>query len=165
MVTEPTVQDRPAQPYAGVRARVTIAELGKVVPSLWPDVFAWLGRHGIVPAGPPFIRYHVVDMDGVLEVEAGVSVTDAVPSDGHVQAGVLPAGRYAVLIHTGPPQELVGANATLLDWGLAHGLEWQRNGNIWGGRVEFSLTDPRQEPDPTRWRTEVALLLAGDRSG
>lgn len=165
MVTEPKVQDRPAQPYAGIRARVTMAELGQVVPPLWPDVFAWLGRHGAAPAGPPFIRYHVVDMDGVLEVEAGVPVTDAVSGDGRVQAGVLPAGRYAILTHTGPPEELVEANATLLDWGPAHGLEWQRDGSIWGGRIEFSLSDPRQEPDPTRWQTEVALLLTADRSG
>lgn len=159
-MTNPRIEQRPEQPYAGIRVRVTHPELGRAVPPLWPEVFGWLAQHGAAPAGPPFIRYLVVDMDGELEVEAGVPVAAPVAGDGRVVAGVLPAGRWAALLHTGHPQELVAANAELQRWGAEKGLRWQVEGDVWSGRIESSLTDPAREPDPGRWQTDVAYLVA-----
>lgn len=31
--------------------------------------------------------------------------------------------------------------------------------STWIGRIERYLTDPSQEPDPSRWETEIAYLL------
>src|SRR5262249_51328461 len=94
MVTKPQVTERPEQHYVGIRAGVTREGLGRVVPPLWPEVSAWLGERGIAPAGPPFIRSLIVNMEGELEVDAGVPVAAAVSGDERVQPGVLPAGPY-----------------------------------------------------------------------
>ncbi len=161
MVTKPKVTERPEQHYVGIQARVTMEELGRVIPPLWPDVFAWLAERGVAPAGPPFIRYLVVDMDEELEVEAAVPIAEAVSGDERIQAGVLPRGAYATLIHTGPPEDLVAANAALLRWGAESGAEWQMSGERWAARIESSLTDPSAEPDRNKWQTEVAYLTAG----
>ena len=64
MTAEPQITQRPPQPYAGLAATATMTNLASVVDAGFPEVFSWLGRRGIEPAGPPFIRYHVVDMDG-----------------------------------------------------------------------------------------------------
>ena len=160
MLTKPKMTERPEQHYVGIRARVTMEELGRVVPPLWPEVFAWLGERGMAAAGPPFIRYLIVNMEGELEVDAGVPVTAAVSGDERVQPGVLPAGPYATLIHTGPPEDLVAANAALLRWGAESGAEWQMSGERWAARLESSLTDPSREPDRNKWQTEVAYLTA-----
>ena len=33
-------------------------------------------------------------------------------------------------------------------------------GERWGSRLEISLTDPRQEPDMSKWVTQLAFRLA-----
>jgi hypothetical protein len=30
---------------------------------------------------------------------------------------------------------------------------------VWRARIEQYLTDPRAEPDPARWETEIAYLI------
>src|ERR687896_782350 len=102
-MTEPQIEQRDALPYLGIRSEVTNG-LPAVVDRFFPQLFAWLGQHGIEPAGPPFIRYLEVDRDGEpLEIEVAVPVAGGVPEgDGQVRAGTLPAGRYATVLHTGP---------------------------------------------------------------
>lgn len=99
-----------------------------------------------------------------LEVEAGVPVDRAVEGDGDVVSGILPAGRYATLTHLGPPGELAQAARTLLDWAAAEGLTWDMSpgetGERWGGRLEIYLTDPSQQPDMSKWETQLAFRLA-----
>jgi hypothetical protein len=118
-----------------------------------------------VPAGPPFFRYHVIDMEGQLHVEAGVPVASPVAEDdGDVRGGTLPAGRFAVMTHTGAPETLIAATSAPLDWAGARGLAWGVSqtdaGERWGCRLESYLTDPVQQPDTSKWQTELALRLA-----
>jgi effector-binding domain-containing protein len=129
-----------------------------------PEILGWLGARGIAPAGPPFFRYHVVDMKRQLLVEVGVPVASAVEDDGDIRAGTLPAGRFAVMTHTGAPDTLMAATAELLDWAQARGLAFDvtrtDEGENWGCRLEFYLTNPAEQPDPSTWQTQLAFLLA-----
>jgi hypothetical protein len=86
--------------------------LGKVAPPLHPDVRGWLRSRGVEPAGQPFIRYNVIDMDRQLEVEAGFPVAAPMTGEGQVLAAILPAGRFATLWHTGHPDGLADATRT-----------------------------------------------------
>ncbi|HEY8285208.1 MAG TPA: GyrI-like domain-containing protein [Chloroflexota bacterium] len=163
MISEPKLEDRAEQPYLGIRTQATMSELGTVIPQLHGEVFAWLRKQGVAPAGAPFIRYHVIDMAAKLDIELAVPVASAVSGEGRVSAGALPAGRYATLIYTDVGRG-IEANAALLDWGARQGLTWDswpaENGEGFGARFESFLTDPRDEPDPTKWETEVAIRLA-----
>ena len=125
-MSAPTLQQRPDQPYAAIKVLVTMAELGDVVPPLNDEVFRWLADHGGIPAGPPFWKYNVIDMDRELELEAGVAVDAPITGDNRVIAGTLPAGTYATLLHVGHPATLLGATEALLEWGAAEGLRWDR---------------------------------------
>jgi hypothetical protein len=93
MNDEPRVEQRAEQPYAGIRMRVTMNGLSGAVDQGFPELFGWLAEHGIALAAPPFIRYHVIDMDGELEIELGAPA--GVTSDGgtRVRPGILPGGR------------------------------------------------------------------------
>ncbi|MGB6455072.1 MAG: GyrI-like domain-containing protein [Streptosporangiaceae bacterium] len=162
MDVAPEVTHRSAVPYAGIPVWVTMDAVGSVADRI-PEIFGWLGAHGIAPAGPPFFRYHVIDMERQLLVEAGVPVISAVPDDGDIRGGTLPAGRFAVLTHTGAPETLIAATSALLDWAQAGGLEWDISdtdaGRKWGCRLESYLTDPGQQPDTSKWQTELAFRL------
>ncbi len=103
-------------------------------------------------------------MEAQLDIELGFPVVSALSSDDRISTGVLPAGRYASLVYTGPYDGLVEANAALLDWGAEQGLMWDswaaENGDRFGARLESYLTDPSTEPDPAKWDTEVAIRVA-----
>jgi hypothetical protein len=163
MDVAPEITPRAAQPYAGISAWVTMAAVGSVADRI-PEIFGWLGARGIAPAGPPFFRYHVIDMERQLLVEAGVPVASAVEDDGDIRSGILPAGRFAVMTHTGAPQTLMAATSALLDWAGARELAWDVSqtdaGEKWGCRLESYLTDPAQQPDMGKWQTELAFRLA-----
>ena len=111
----PEITQRAAQHYAGISAWVTMMTIGSVADRI-PEIFGWLGARGIAPAGPPFFRYHVVDMERQLHVEAGVPVASPGEDDGDIRAGTLPAGQLVVMTHTGAPDTLVAATAELLAW-------------------------------------------------
>ncbi len=163
MEAEPEITQRAAQPYVGISAWVTMASLGSVADRI-PEIFGWLGARGIAPAGPPFFRYHIIDMERQLQVEAGVPVASAVADDGDIRAGTLPAGRFVVMTHTGAPETLMAATGELLNWAEARGLAWDvtatDEGESWGCRLEFYLTNPAEQPDLSKWQTQLAFRLA-----
>ncbi len=163
MMTEPKIEERAEQSYVGIRTAAAMRELPTVIPETLGELSIWCGARGIYPAGAPFIRYHIIDMAGRLDIELGVPTAATIPGEGRVAAGVLPAGRYASLVYTdvtrGTP-----ANKALLEWGAARGLVWDRweteRGEGFGARLETFLTRPEEEPDMAKWETEVAIRLA-----
>jgi len=163
MSEEPQIQHLPAQSYAAVSETVTMPELPGAIDRGFSELFAWLASHSVELAGPPFIRYLKVDMDGELNIELAAPVSTEPPADGRIRLGTLPAGRYVTLLHVGHYDGLVDANAALQRWAQERGIRWQMDdASVWGGRVERYLTDPSQEPDPSTWKTELAYLIADD---
>ena len=172
MEPEVQIQRREAQSYAAVPMQVTMDTLSGAVDQAFPELFGWLARHAIAPAAAPFIRYLVIDMAASLQIEMGVPVATAIDdgdSDGdsgdggRITPGVLPAGRYAVLRHTGPYDGLVASNAALQRWAEEQGItfdSWDTpEGTAWRARAEHYLTNPAAEPDPSKWEVDVAYLI------
>jgi effector-binding domain-containing protein len=164
MSSAPEIETRAEQPYVAIRAKVTMGEIAAFA-RRFGEVFGWLDSHGLAPAGPPFFKYNVIDMDRELEMEAGVPLATATSGDDQMVAAVLPAGRYATFTHVGHPSELMAATKALLDWAAEQGLTWDvtpsDDGDRWACRLENYLTDPDQEPDMSKWVTQLAFKLAG----
>jgi effector-binding domain-containing protein len=165
MSQEPRIEERAAKHYAGIQATVPMDGISGAIDEAFPELFGWLARTGTAPAAPPFIRFLVIDMEALLQIELGVPVAEPMTEGGRIRPGVLPAGRYAVLRHTGPYDGLIDANAALQQWAHDNGLEFDvrdtPEGSAWGSRLEEYITDPSREPDPSKWETDVAYLLRG----
>jgi effector-binding domain-containing protein len=163
MPMAPSIVERAEQPYVAVSGLVTMQTVGAIADRL-PEVFGWLAARGLEPAGAPFFKYDLIDMERQLEVEVGVPVAAAATADGEVLAGVLPAGRYATGTHVGHPDGLVEATAALLDWAAEQGLAWDvtetPEGQRWRCRLEVYKTDPAEQPDMSKWETELLFRLA-----
>lgn len=161
----PSIVDRPKQPYLSIPTTVTMQTVSEAADRL-PGLMEWLAARSIEPVGAPFLKYDVIDMASQLQVRVGVPVPPGALSEAsdEVVAGALPAGRYATVVHTGPPSALLEVTRDLLDWGTDQGLRWDvtptDGGDAWGARLEVFFTDPQVEPDPRRWQTEVLLRLA-----
>jgi effector-binding domain-containing protein len=167
MLSRPKIEVRGDQPYAAIRATMTMDALGSTLPLIGPEVFSWLAAKELAPTGPLFWKYEVIDMAGELEVAVGVPIAAGVGGDGRVHTGLLPGGAYATVVHTGHPAELVDATASLLDWAAERELSWDMDfddrGERWACRLEEYLSDPAEQPDMSTWRTRLAFRLADTR--
>jgi effector-binding domain-containing protein len=86
-----------------------------------------------------------------------------------VHAGTLPPGRYATYLHVGPYNtaevaDLSDARNELIAWAEREGLRLESaataRGTAFEARVEHYLTDASREPDWSKWKTELAYLIA-----
>lgn len=159
--SEPKIDERPAQPYMGIRKRVPMSKLTPEADKLFKALNDWVEENHLAVTGPRFRRFHVIDMEGLMDVEVGVPVAAALPGSGVVRPGELPAGRYASLVFVGNGYT---GNKTLIQWVRAQGLAFDRwddpEGDAFRSRYESYLTDPAVEPRRTRWQIEVAIKLA-----
>jgi len=162
-MSEPRITHREDQPYVAIRGVVTMRTIPEIADRLG-EVFGWLGSRGVEPAGAPFFKYDRIDMENTLEIEVGVPVATPIAGQGDVEAGVLPAGRYVEVSHTGHPDDLIDITGNLLAWaaeqGLAFDMRESPEGELWGSRLEFYLTDPAEQPDMAKWDVELAFRLA-----
>ncbi|RJQ87667.1 GyrI-like domain-containing protein [Amycolatopsis panacis] len=159
----PTVVARPEQHYVGYRTTVGMDGLREVAHRI-AAIVGELAARGTPPADAPFFRYLVLG-PGMrsLTVEAGVPVAAPVELGGEYFTGVVPGGEYVVETHHGAPDGLAAATAAVLEWGEREGVRWDRtedaDGEHWAGRLEVYRTDPRTEPDATRWETDLYFRL------
>ena len=157
---EPHLEERGERTYVAIPTVVSLDGESAVIPTLLGEVTAWMTEHGIDPTGAPFVRYRVIDMPARMEIDVGFPVDAPVATEGRVRSAQLPAGSYAVAVHTGALEELVEANAALRAWGDDRGLAWATaesdRGTVWDARTETYLTDP--DDGSAVQRVEIAYL-------
>ena len=162
--SRPEIEQRRHQAYVGMTETVTMATINRAADRI-PEIMGWLGEHGVAPAGAPFLRYRLIDMEGAGVVDAGVPVDDSVLGSQFDQSALrlqsLPAGRYVTVTHHGPFDQLQDANAGLLAWAADQDITWDMSvaddGQHWACRLETYLTNPSEQPDPNQWRTVLAI--------
>ena len=167
-MSEPQIVLREAQPYVGIRARVTNG-IRDFADNTFRELFGWVFENQIAPAGPPFLRYHEVDRAGEpLDVEAGVPVERPPEgANGRTRAGALPAGRYLTAVHLGPYTsdalpDLLDARAELVRWARENEIVYAREterGLSFPCALERFVVGPVDDPDFTNWQTEFAYLI------
>lgn len=142
------VQAIEAQPILSIRVATPPEKLGEVMGELFGEVAAYIAEQGVGPMGAPFSIYHSILADEV-ELESGLPVAEALASKGRIEAGELPGGRVVITSHYGPYETLPRTHMDLYNWMMEQGLEVR--GPFW----EVYLTDPGEEPDPNKWRTDI----------
>lgn len=163
--TEPKIEARPEKHYMGIRTLAAPSEMPQVIGQSLDELFGWFGEQGIEPEGAPILRFNVIDMENKMDIEIGLPVKQALGGTERIQAGVLPAGRYAFLVYTGVENGVAG-NGVLIDWAKAHGLQWDRwdepTGDAFRSRYETLIDGPTDKPNPSDWDNEVAIKLADE---
>jgi len=161
----PEIQEHTEQHCVVIPIRATMSEWGKVN-ALVQQVYGWLAQNNIPPAEAVFYRYHTIgDMEKEFSLEVGVPVAHPVPCSDPVKPGTIPAGRYASVVHHGHPDGIMQTASQLEEWAKEQGIEWDtttENGEtIWGGRFQFFLTNPAEQPDMSQWETELRRRIKG----
>jgi effector-binding domain-containing protein len=163
IIREPNIDTRPEQPYMGIRIISPFKGMSAMIGKISKEMHNWVKAYDVAPAGPPFIRFHVIDMRGKMEITYGIPLNVILPEDGRVTADVLVAGRYASLIYANGG---IAGNRALIEWVRGNNLEFDRwdteAGDNFRCRYETYLTDPKTEPRKTKWEIEVAIKLANE---
>ncbi len=161
MRTVPRIVERAATPYAAVAAEVHIP-FGEAIGPLMGQAAAYLDGAGVDGFGPALFRYDVIDMPR-LDMQFGFVTPGPVAGDGQVIAGVLPAGRYATLTHTGHYDQVMDATAALIGWAQENRIAWDSTsgpaGERFAARFEIYPNGPDDEPDPDKWVTEIWIKV------
>jgi effector-binding domain-containing protein len=160
-ISKPKIDKRPKITYMGIRTIAPFKGMSKMIDKVAEELNEWVEKNKIKTSGPPFLRYHVIDMRGSMDISFWVPVRKALPDDGEVKADVIPAGRYASLIYSGGG---ISGNRALIEWVRAQGMDFDRwdteQGDNFRGRYETRLTNPKIEPRKSKWQIEVAIKLA-----
>lgn len=148
MAYEIELKELDPQPMVSIRSTCKVAEIGPILRETLLEVFHYLDRRGVRPAGPPFTRYHSYNGTD-CEIEAGFPVAEPQPGEDRITAGELPGGTAACTVHVGPYEDLPDAHDALDRW--IHERGRKSRGPQW----ESYLTDPGKEPDPHKRKTEL----------
>ncbi len=156
----PEIAYRAARAYVGLRMVTPFEGMFAQTDKLFKELRQWVNAKGLADQGPYFLRYHVIDMKGLMDVEAGFVVVSQQREDGRVKCGTLPAGRYAHLTFS---RYALRGNQALLIWIQEKNLDVDRqdtlNGDAFGCRYEAYLTDYRTEPRKKNWQVDLAIRL------
>ena len=164
MLTLPENIERAAQPYVYVPFTVGMDEMQKPADEGFPQVFAYLEKHGLKPIGNAFYNYRRINMAETLDVEAGIAVEAAGPDEDSVRNGTLPAGRFVTLSWTGHPDKLITVTGMLIGWlkltEQKLDVEEKADADYFACRLEIYESDPAEVLDMNDWVTTLAFKLA-----
>ncbi|MFC9691282.1 GyrI-like domain-containing protein [Kribbella sp. NPDC056951] len=160
LLEPPRIVERPQQDYLGIRVITPFRGMLSVRNELIDELDTWLRARGIDDTGLFFLRLHVIDMSGPMDLEVGVVTPGPTDGDERVRPAVLPAGRYATLTYR---NHSLRANRALIDWAAEQGIAFDRHdvaeGDLFACRYEAFRTDPRTEPRKTKWVVELNFAI------
>jgi len=138
---------------------ITVASVREVIPTYedmgkhYEEIFAFLGQHGVNPAGPPLTLYHDKEhRERDIDAESAVPVAGSVPSGERVKVRALPAvEQMASAIHKGSYDMLGEAWNKMLAWIEAHGYHMS------GPVREVYIKGPGVLSKPSDYVTELQL--------
>lgn len=163
MITEPQISRHGERQYVGIRVKTPFKGMFAVVDKLLKELRLWVKAHGIADEGPFFLRYHIIDMEGMMDIELGFMVRNPLGGDDRVKPGVLPKGRYASLTYS---RYALRGNKALIGWIKENNVKIDRwddqEGDAFACRYEAYLTDYRVEPRKSAWEIELAIKVADD---
>ena len=145
------IKAQPARPTLTIRATTPVQGLAQLLGRTYGAVAQYLGEMGEQPAGPPFVAYYNMDMQN-LDVQVGFACAKKLPGKGEIQAGEIPGGQLASVLHTGPYDQCGLAYEALTQFVQESGRQ------ATGVAYEFYLNDPQQTP-PQQLQTLIMFPL------
>lgn len=106
----------PVQPTLSLREDVQQEKIYEVYVRLLGQLDRYAASRGVKPVGAPFTRYHVWNPPRHIAMEVGLTFAAPVPGSGAIQAGSLPGGPAAMVVHRGDYSGLGTEFARLEKW-------------------------------------------------
>jgi effector-binding domain-containing protein len=151
---QPEIVDAAPVATAVTSGTVPVAELADFFDRSFSTLAGVVSSQGVAITGPAFALYHGVPTE-TADLEVGFPTDRPVEAADGVEAGSLPGGRVARLVHQGSYEQLGSSWARLGSWIGEQALT--PGGDMW----EVYVTEPSPDMDPADLRTELNWPLPG----
>lgn len=130
------------------RGKASMQTIMETFQTHMPEVYKYVTENGGESAGPLYGRYHAFSPEE-MDLEIGLYVKEPIKGNGTVEPVEIPGGEMASYDHMGPYEQLPQS------W--SHTMQWLKDSEYEavGAPAEIYWTDPGQEPDQSKWRTEI----------
>jgi len=131
-----------------IRDTCTFAELGDKIRDSFGEIEAFRRKNSIKPAGNFYAMYHSFTIEKV-DFQAGVPVEGNIQPEGRINMSETYGGKAVMTVFTGHYDALTEAWKKFADVVDAAGYK------LAGPCFEVYVTGPAEEPDSTKWITEL----------
>ncbi|MBW8051757.1 MAG: hypothetical protein FVQ77_15760 [Cytophagales bacterium] len=138
-----------AQPMYSIKDSTDLQGISSKLATLFGEIMTHIERSGATVTGQPFSIWHKWDPEGLCVLEAGMPVAETGEGSGRVTAGEIPAGSIATASHFGKYEELARVYNAIEDYVRDNRY------TVAGAPWEVYVTDPTQEPDTSKWETQI----------
>lgn len=152
-ISEPKIEYREEQQFVAIQMDLMRKEIPDLLPPLIHELFIWLQRNKIEPAGPPFFSYLKMEKT-IMQVQVGIPTNTEVNADERVKIGSFPAGNYIIVTYKGDYSNLYKVHSKLDEWRIKNGIK------LAGPPTEFYPSDPAIETNPDKWITIITNRVA-----
>jgi len=149
------VVDVHATPSLIIYDSTTVSGIGSMLEKNYGLLMNYILKNKIQIAGAPFAIYHNWDPNGIIRISAGIPVVGPVAGKGFIQYYEIPSGKAVFAEHIG------GYNTEATHYAIDDYLKdfnLKTADYIW----EAYITDPSEEPDSTKWVTDIYYPLVGE---
>lgn len=148
--------DFPAKQLVALRKEMPISEMSTFIQTEMPKIGEAVMTKNIEMAGTAMTLTYVWDEEnGVTESAVAIPVSGEQDLGGDYEFVEIPATKALVVDYYGEYDGTVAAHEAIDAHMKAQGLTWKTP------VIEEYVTDPSQEPDPSKWLTRVYYLLEG----
>lgn len=134
------LKEETAQPVLAVRFRSSVEELPCQLGKIYGNIINYIQKSGGTTPLMPYVAYFNLDMQD-LDLEAGFTLTAAIPGAGEIYACEIPAGKQVTCTHQGPYAASEKAYSEMATW-------MQKNQcTPTGVAYEFYLNSPEEVPE------------------
>ncbi len=138
------------QPVMCIRTHARVEDLQRVIGQSYGAISEFIAANGLEMSGAPYVAYFSMDMQN-LDLELGFPVTKSNDGNGIVVPGVIPAGRKATTLFTGPYSQMAPAYDAL------NAFIKENNWEPTGAAYEYYLTGP--ETPEAEHKTQIVFPL------
>ena len=137
--------------FASIQETVPHIDISLRMGEMYGNIGVFLAKNEAEMAGMPYSRYHLMKEDEI-DLECGIPTIELVESSNEILTGIFPKTRCVTVDYYGDYQNLQEGH-TAQQWMEKRGIE------LAGPPMEFYLTDPGAEPDPTKWLTKICYPI------
>lgn len=131
-----------------IRDTCSFAELPQKFGEIYGEISDYAKNNSIAFTGYPYGVYHSVSPEKI-DLEAGIPAAGAPAGTGKIISTKTYSGKAAKAVHTGPYENLKAA------WGEFAKAVDSKDYKKAGPCFEVYVTDPQEEPDSSKWITEL----------
>jgi effector-binding domain-containing protein/ribosome-associated toxin RatA of RatAB toxin-antitoxin module len=143
------VVDLDLLPSLSILDSTTIDGIGELLGRNYGMIMAYVMQKEIPMTGFPFAVYYNWDPEGMIVIRAGIPVPEGTNGKEAIEYFELPAGKAVYAKHFGS-YDSGETHFAIENYVMANDIDCNMN-FIW----EVYITDPMNEPDTTKWQTDI----------